>query len=389
VSEWKLERVIGQKKNFLNFNKSYKMKEQIDGVRAFMKLAGQPISDKPTLISKSRSELRYNLGKEELDEYSTACEENDLVEVADALGDQLYILLGTFLEHGLQEHAEGIFKEIQNSNMSKFHETEVEANATLMYHEKNGVKCITEKVEEIFVVKNRDGKVMKNISYKRVNLQPILDGDQFGFSANEIKKACNEESDPPFPKQNVDSIENHSDAITSSDYKGAIFLGIQGVEENKEALIKLNEAFPDKHIFIMNKDIYNQNCELFIKQQINWKEAESIREYTSKPENVQQTMATALLVVEHVGSVWFGKKNLVDNTNMTYKQASEILDLLFAFGFIAKKKNDLGLEVWKIVLDTEGKIEYLQSLIDGATSDIEEFNGSIDYLKNQEESKSK
>ena len=53
------------------------------------------------------------------EEYLDACKNGDLVEVADALGDQLYILCGTILKHGLQNKIEEVFDEIQRSNMSK------------------------------------------------------------------------------------------------------------------------------------------------------------------------------------------------------------------------------------------------------------------------------
>jgi predicted HAD superfamily Cof-like phosphohydrolase len=56
---------------------------------------------------------------EENYEYQEACEANSLVEIADALGDQLYILCGTILKHGMQHIIEDVFDEIQASNMSK------------------------------------------------------------------------------------------------------------------------------------------------------------------------------------------------------------------------------------------------------------------------------
>ena len=56
---------------------------------------------------------------EENEEYLEACHNGDLVEIADALGDMMYILCGTILSHGLQDRIEDIFEEIQRSNMSK------------------------------------------------------------------------------------------------------------------------------------------------------------------------------------------------------------------------------------------------------------------------------
>jgi predicted HAD superfamily Cof-like phosphohydrolase len=89
--------------------------------------------------------------REENEEYLEACKENDMVEVADALGDQLYILCGTILKHGMQHIIEDVFKEIHRSNMSKLDE--------------NG--------KPIFRI---DGKIMKSVLYEKPNLVPIVYG---------------------------------------------------------------------------------------------------------------------------------------------------------------------------------------------------------------------
>jgi predicted HAD superfamily Cof-like phosphohydrolase len=94
--------------------------------------------------------LRYNLIKEENEEYLEAYKNADIVEIADALGDQLYILFGTILRDGLQYKIEGVFDEIQRSNMSKLDE--------------NG--------EPIF---REDGKILKGNLYFRPDIKSILD----------------------------------------------------------------------------------------------------------------------------------------------------------------------------------------------------------------------
>ena len=105
----------------------------------------------PTVaLSSSEKELRFNLMKEENEEYLEAANNNDLVEVADALGDQLYILCGTMLRHGMQDKIEEVFLEIQRSNMSK-----LDAEGEPIYRE--------------------DGKVMKSELYFRPNIKAILD----------------------------------------------------------------------------------------------------------------------------------------------------------------------------------------------------------------------
>jgi predicted HAD superfamily Cof-like phosphohydrolase len=86
---------------------------------------------------------------EENDEYLEACDANDIVGIADALGDQMYILCGTILKHGLQHIIEDIFDEIQSSNMSKLGE--------------DGKPILRE-----------DGKILKGPSYFKPDLSKFL-----------------------------------------------------------------------------------------------------------------------------------------------------------------------------------------------------------------------
>jgi predicted HAD superfamily Cof-like phosphohydrolase len=127
------------------------MKHKIAAVREFHKAFKLNIQESPTVsISKERKELRYELMKEENEEYLEAARNNDLVEVADALGDMLYILCGTIIEHGMQDKIEAVFNEIQNSNMSKLGE--------------DGLPIYRE-----------DGKVLKGPNYFKPNIKAILD----------------------------------------------------------------------------------------------------------------------------------------------------------------------------------------------------------------------
>lgn len=98
------------------------MKKQIEAVEKFHNAFGQDNGESPRLLSHGDYNLRHSLMKEENDEYLDACAAKDLVEVADALGDQLYILCGTILRHGMQHVIEDVFDEIQASNMSKLGE---------------------------------------------------------------------------------------------------------------------------------------------------------------------------------------------------------------------------------------------------------------------------
>lgn len=98
------------------------MKKQLESVEEFHNKFGQENGESPRLISHGEYNLRHSLMREENDEYLDACAAKDLVEVADALGDQLYILCGTILKHGMQHVIEDVFNEIQASNMSKLGE---------------------------------------------------------------------------------------------------------------------------------------------------------------------------------------------------------------------------------------------------------------------------
>ena len=100
-------------------------------------------------ISEKDFSLRYNLMKEENEEYLEAAEDNDLVEIGDALGDMLYILCGTIISHGFQDKIEAIFDEIQRSNMSK-----LGADGKPIYRE--------------------DGKVLKGPDYFKPDIENIL-----------------------------------------------------------------------------------------------------------------------------------------------------------------------------------------------------------------------
>lgn len=127
-----------------------KFQEIIGAVETFHDAFGIENNDSPTVeLSKDQLELRHRLMQEENDEYLEAAKNGDLVEVADALGDQLYILCGTILRHGLQHKIEEVFQEIQRSNMSK-----LDADGKPIYRE--------------------DGKVMKSELYFKPNIQAIL-----------------------------------------------------------------------------------------------------------------------------------------------------------------------------------------------------------------------
>ena len=98
------------------------MKEFIKKVEEFHNAFGIENATSPTNVEVETYELRTELIMEETREYLEACQEGNLTEIADALGDQLYIIFGSILKHGLQDKIEEVFNEIHRSNMSKLGE---------------------------------------------------------------------------------------------------------------------------------------------------------------------------------------------------------------------------------------------------------------------------
>lgn len=135
------------------------MEKQLRDVAIFQRSFGQSVGNIPQLVSLEKAELRYALGKEELDEYLDAIKANDLVEVADSLSDQLYILCGTILEHGMQNIIEKCFSEVQRSNMSK-----LDDEGLPIINGENGVWDET----------RAKGKVLKSKNFSEPNLKQFL-----------------------------------------------------------------------------------------------------------------------------------------------------------------------------------------------------------------------
>ncbi len=127
------------------------LSETIDHVRAFHDAFG--IANAPDPQAELKPEevlLRYTLMREENEEYLEAAQAGNLIEIADALGDMLYILCGTILKHGLQDKIAEVFTEIQRSNMSK-----LDGEGRPIYRE--------------------DGKVLKSDRYFKPNIAAILE----------------------------------------------------------------------------------------------------------------------------------------------------------------------------------------------------------------------
>ncbi|PRX38715.1 pyrophosphohydrolase domain-containing protein [Salegentibacter salegens] len=126
------------------------MKKRLAAVKEFHKIFKLGIAENlRASLGAEKNRLRYELMKEENEEYLEAANNGDLTEVADALGDMLYVLCGTIIEHGLEHKIEAVFDEIQHSNMSK-----LDGNGNPMY--------------------NENGKVIKGPDYVRPNIAKVL-----------------------------------------------------------------------------------------------------------------------------------------------------------------------------------------------------------------------
>lgn len=126
-------------------------KTSFELVKEFHETYGQPIAKEPGLIGSSRSTLRADLIEEEFDEFRQAVSDRDIVEIADALGDLIYVVNGAAVEYGID--LDRVVQEIHRSNMSKLGE-----DGKPIYRE--------------------DGKVIKGPNYSPPNLKPILGIDQ-------------------------------------------------------------------------------------------------------------------------------------------------------------------------------------------------------------------
>jgi predicted HAD superfamily Cof-like phosphohydrolase len=128
--------------------------EKINKVKEFHETFKLEYHESPAAeIDTKIVELRHRLMQEENDEYLEACRNNDLTQIADALGDKMYILFGSIIAHGLQYKIEAVFDEIHRSNMSK-----LDDNGNPIYRE--------------------DGKIMKSKNYFLPKIGEILESEE-------------------------------------------------------------------------------------------------------------------------------------------------------------------------------------------------------------------
>lgn len=148
----------------------------LNQVGEFHKTFKHPIKETPGFPSIERANLRVSLLAEELNELKQAIEDNNFVEVADALCDLQYVLSGAILEFGLADKFKTLFDEVHRSNMSKACKSEEEANETIQ-HYRTTQQCDAYHKEEdslFLVYRTNDNKTLKSINYSPADLKSIL-----------------------------------------------------------------------------------------------------------------------------------------------------------------------------------------------------------------------
>lgn len=137
------------------------MKKQLDDIMEFHETFQCFIQKSPSAkVPDDVKDVRRRILQEEVDELTEAANKEDIVAVADALGDIIYVALGTVISYGLQDKFEEIFAEIHRSNMSK----------------------LDEQGKPIF---REDGKVLKSNLYTKPELAPIIEKAN-NVSASEV-----------------------------------------------------------------------------------------------------------------------------------------------------------------------------------------------------------
>ncbi|WP_294219248.1 nucleoside triphosphate pyrophosphohydrolase family protein [uncultured Chryseobacterium sp.] len=150
--------------------------DSLNQVAEFHTTFKAPILETPQIPSKDRCNLRVALLQEELNELKQAIEDNNLVEIADALCDLQYVLSGAVLEFGLGSKFVTLFNEVQRSNMSKACDNEEQAQETVAFYQEKDVESFYEKSGEKYnVYRKADQKVLKNKYYSPADLKSIIE----------------------------------------------------------------------------------------------------------------------------------------------------------------------------------------------------------------------
>ena len=179
--------------------------------------------------------------------------------------------------------------------------------------------------------------------------------------------------------------------ITSGE-KSVIFIGCNDLSLLYE-LRKAASKLPKSACIVveMDKNLYNQTVQQHLKNIREYKENQDIKEYLSNPENIAKAQHTAEMFYKHAqqnSDRYVTLKEVVDNTNMTYSTAKEVIEMLYLFGLLAKRQNGVVNDM-KVILKEEDRIAFIENHL----KDLEnEYNQKrtkyieiIDNIKNKVE----
>lgn len=175
--------------------------------------------------------LRVNLIQEELNELKQAFEANDMVEVADAYGDIMFLVLGGVYKHGIP-YFDKIFDEICDSNLSKSDKTLDDAMLSKEKYFKDGIETHIQAKDDRFIIRrNEDNKILKSHKYTPVSLEKYFTIDDLDQELDQI----------------LDEIEKEleEDEYSKMLIKGRILWGIEQVRKHRSFLdlTYINEVF--------------------------------------------------------------------------------------------------------------------------------------------------
>ena len=165
----------------------------IEQVEHFNEVFGKLNNKVPTLVNEKEANFIYDFILEELNEYKEAYENGNMVGIADAFGDIMYVLSAGILAFGMKDKFKAIYDEIQASNMSKACDTEEDAKQTsTSISTIKGIETHYEKVGDKYIVyRSSDRKVQKNIKYFSPNLEQFFTEEDKNRVDNDTKIGTN------------------------------------------------------------------------------------------------------------------------------------------------------------------------------------------------------
>ena len=172
-----------------------------------------------------------------------------------------------------------------------------------------------------------------------------------------------------------------TEEVKRGDFDNVIFLGIQGKDRLEKALKFFTKEYPEKHVYIMDKQIYNKTIESFVRQHAKFKEDRAMQEVVADPENLKRAAAIMEMFFEQFGENWFYLNDVTDaglqlhstGQMVNHKQAKEFLDLLFVFGYSAYSADPENntRRRYRIIRDLPTKVKYLDNLLADMEKDYE------------------